>query len=217
MVGLLIKDIRLLFGQKKFFIVVILISVLFVISGQNPMFAVNYSTLLCAFFTISTISYDEFNHGFSFLFTLPISRKGYVLEKYLYGLIVGGIAWLATTILGAGYNSLTGAPVMMSEWLEAAVGTLLGLGGFLCVTLPVQFKYGVEKGRTALFIVMLVIFGGMGFLMKNEKLLPVLQAKLQWIQGIEGTTALWAGVFAFALVAAASILISIRIVEKKQF
>lgn len=217
MVGLLIKDIRLLLGQKKFFIVVILLSVFFVISGQNPMFAVNYSTILCAFFTISTISYDEFNHGFSFLFTLPISRREYVLEKYLYGLLVGGAAWLATTIFGAGYNSLTGAPVMMSEWFESAVGTLLGLGAFLCLMIPVQLKYGVEKGRTALFVVMIVIFGGVAFFLENEKMVSILQAKLQWIQGVEQTTALLAGAFAFALVAAASILISIHVVEKKQF
>ena len=217
MVGLLAKDIRLLLGQKKFFMVVILLSVVFVISGQDPMFVVSYSTMLCAFFTISTISYDEFDHGFAFLFTLPISRRGYVLEKYLYGLLVGGAAWLITTLLGAGYNCVTATPVAMSEWLGAAVATLLVLGCFLCVMLPVQLKFGAEKGRTALFVVMIVIFGVFAFIMKIDGLAPMLQEKLQWISEIEAPVAVLIGALIFVAVVIASIAISIRIVEKKQF
>lgn len=217
MVGLLIKDIRLLLGQKRFFIVVVLLSVVFVISGQNPMFVVSYSTTLCAFFTISTISYDEFDHGFSFLFTLPISRRGYVLEKYLYGLLVGGVAWFVTTLLGAAYNCVTSTPVAMSEWLGAAVATLLVLGGFLCVMLPVQLKYGAEKGRVALFVVMIVIFGVFAFVMKIDGLAPMLQEKLQWISEIEAPVAFLIGAHIFATVVTVSIVVSIRIVEKKQF
>ena len=40
--------------------------------------------------TTSTIGCDEADHGTVFLFTLPVSRKEYVLEKY--GLAVAGSA-----------------------------------------------------------------------------------------------------------------------------
>ncbi len=217
MVGLLVKDIQLLVGQKKFFVSVILISVLFVISGQDPMFVVNYATMLCAFFTISTISYDEFNHGYSFLFTLPISRKGYVLEKYLYGLLVGGVAWLVSAVFGVAYNSLTGVPVLLAEWLGGAAAALVILGIFLSVTLPVQLKYGADRGRTVMFIITVVVFGGLGFFIKNEEMVSVLSEKLRRIKEIGHMAGLWMGAFAFVLVVAVSIFISIRIVEKKEF
>lgn len=217
MLGLMVKDIRLLFGQKRFFLAVILLSVVFVLSGQDPMFVVGYSTMLCAFFTVSTINYDEFNHGFSFLFTLPISRRGYVVEKYLYGLLVGGTAWLATTVLGMGYNFARDTSFAMTEWLGASVATLLMLGIFLCVMLPVQLKFGVEKGRTALFMIMIVIFGGAAVIAKIGGVAPALQEKLQWIMEIEISTGILIALLAFLLVAAFSIAISIHIVEKKQF
>lgn len=217
MVGLMVKDLRLLFGQKRFFLAVVLLSVVFVLSGQEPMFVVSYSTMLCAFFTISTINYDEFNHGFSFLFTLPISRRGYVLEKYLYGLVVGGVAWLATTVLGAGYNYVKDCSFAMSEWLGASVVTLLVLGVFLCVMIPVQLKFGVEKGRTALFMIMIIIFGGAALITKIDGVAPALQEKLQWLQQMDAAVVILMVAFVFALVAIASITISIRIVEKKQF
>ena len=34
---------------------------------------------------MSSISYDEFDNGNAFLFSLPITRKDYVLEKYIFG------------------------------------------------------------------------------------------------------------------------------------
>ena len=64
----------------------------------------SYCTLLMSFFTASTISYDEFNHGFFYLFSLPVSRKGYVAEKYLFGVLTGGVTWAATTVIGGIYE-----------------------------------------------------------------------------------------------------------------
>ncbi len=40
-------------------------------SGQDELFVIGYATALCAFFTITTIGYDEADKGYSFLFTLP--------------------------------------------------------------------------------------------------------------------------------------------------
>lgn len=213
MIGLLVKDFRLMLKQQKFFLVVILCSAILVISGQDPMFVVNYITILFAYFTISTINYDEFNHGFSFLFTLPISRRGYVLEKYLYGLIVGGVVWMAATLLGAGYCNLTGTPVVLSEWLPEAAGGLIGLSMLLCVMLPVQLRYGAEKARLVLIAVAIVIFGGIALIGKNEKLLFM----LQWLKKTDAATALRFGGIVVVLMAAISVFSSVRIVEKKQF
>ncbi len=50
-------------------------------SGQPAQIIVGYCTMFGMLFTVNTISYDEFDHGYLFLFTLPVTRKDYVLEK----------------------------------------------------------------------------------------------------------------------------------------
>ena len=92
MKGLLIKDFKLLQGQKNFFITIIAIAGIMAIFMEDASFIIGYMTFVGSLFTLSTISYDEFDNGNAFLFSLPITRKDYILEKYGFGLIVGGIS-----------------------------------------------------------------------------------------------------------------------------
>ena len=99
MKGLLIKDFKLLQGQKNFFITIIAIAGIMAIFMEDASFIIGYMTFVGSLFTLSTISYDEFDNGNAFLFSLPITRKDYILEKYGFGLIVGGISWLFAIIV----------------------------------------------------------------------------------------------------------------------
>ena len=85
--GLLEKDIRLLLHSKQTFLCVIAITIILGVTQKNT-FVLGYSTFLMAALLVSTLSYDEMDHGLAFLFTLPIDRKIYVREKYL--LCIGG-------------------------------------------------------------------------------------------------------------------------------
>ena len=75
MKGLLTKDFRILAGQKRYFTIIILIALIFLCSGQPAQIIVGYCTMFGMLFTVNTISYDEFDHGYLFLFTLPVTRK----------------------------------------------------------------------------------------------------------------------------------------------
>lgn len=55
--------------------------------------------MICSMFSLSTISYDEFDNGNAFLFSLPITRKGYVIEKYIFGIMLGVISLILSTII----------------------------------------------------------------------------------------------------------------------
>ena len=87
MKGLMIKDLRLLFNQKKTWIMYVLLCVMMGFSMQGA-FMVGYTVMLCGALGISTISYDQAENGMPFLFTLPIDRQGYVREKYLLCLMM---------------------------------------------------------------------------------------------------------------------------------
>lgn len=87
MKGLLIKDIKLMKNQKTFFVAMIFVGIMFLITQETPYFVIAYITTMFSMFTITTLTYDEFENGAAFLFTLPFGRRDYVKEKYLYGMI----------------------------------------------------------------------------------------------------------------------------------
>ena len=101
MKGLWIKDWLLLMQQKTFFLVVVGISVFCVLSGQDLLFMVSYSSFLVVSVAVSTISYDDTANGLAYIFTWPASRKQYVLEKYLFAGCTAGAAWALAVAAGA--------------------------------------------------------------------------------------------------------------------
>lgn len=149
MKGLLIKDFKLMKGQKNFFILVIMIALFLAIFTENTSFLIGYLTFISASFTLSSISYDEFDNGNAFLFSLPITRKSYVLEKYSFSLILGGGSWLFASVMA-----------ISTEWLKqgsfsfdivmSSIMVLPLMFLMLAVMLPLIFKFGGEKGRAAL-------------------------------------------------------------------
>ena len=144
MKGLLIKDFLLMKNYKKIAMFMLTIGI-FV--GMNDIsFASGYILVFVSILSMSTITYDEANHGLKTLFSLPISKSDYVKEKYLFSLIITGIGFVFVTILGC---------FRKSGFMETLVilSTALLL---LALSLPFQLKEGNEKGRIVLFV---VVFG----------------------------------------------------------
>ena len=144
MKGLLIKDFLLMKNYKKIAMFMLVIGI-FV--GMNDVsFASGYILVFVSILSMSTITYDEANHGLNTLLTLPITRSDYVKEKYLFSLIITGIGFVFVTILGC---------FRKSGFMETLVilSTALLL---LALSLPFQLKEGNEKGRIVLFV---VVFG----------------------------------------------------------
>jgi len=153
MKGLLIKDLCLLKGQKKFWLGILLISVFFLGVYDNPSFVVCYMSIMAAMFTSSTLSYDEFQNGMSYLMTLPVDRKGYVQEKYMFGLLISLIA----TCLGYAVTFVAGIVMRANfengELASSAVAGMMIAMIIIAITVPLQLKFGSEKGRMALLTV----------------------------------------------------------------
>lgn len=160
MKGLLIKDFKLILMQKNFFIIIIVVACLISISSQDPTFMIGFITLILSLFTVSTISYDEFDNGYPFLLTLPFSRKTYVLEKYVYGLILGTGAWIVSVMICSLMLIVQGKPVTS----DMLIGAFVILPMFLVIEslmIPVHLRFGGEKGRYALIacVGVLVVIG----------------------------------------------------------
>lgn len=144
MKGLLVKDFLLMIKSKKVILFMLFIGI---IGGINDIsFATGYILMVLAILSLSTISYDEANHGLKTLFTLPISKSDYVKEKYLFSLIITGIGFVFVTILSCFSKS-----GFMETLIILSTALLL-----LALSLPFQLKEGNEKGRIVLFV---VVFG----------------------------------------------------------
>lgn len=216
MLGLLVKDLRLLSNQKQFFAVIVLISIFLVMSGQQVSFAVMYCTMIAIYFTISTISYDEYNNGYAFLFTMPITRKQYAVEKYLFALVTGGVTWFVTTVAGFFYERMRD-DLVASEWFMESASVFFILLVVMCFMIPIQLKFGAEKGRIALFV---LVFAVMAVAMLVQKGFSKMQISMKWMDAFLNMNATGVMLFfgiVFILFVTISILVSIRIVEKKEF
>ncbi len=148
MKGLLIKDFKLLKGQKNFFMTITAISIIMIIVSPGTSFPIGFLGFVGALFSLSSISYDEFDNGNAFLFSLPITRKDYVLEKYIFGLISGIMFGLLPAMVHWWLFGvwIIGLIVLFSVLVKSYTGVLLGTGGsvlgvYLISFFPKAWKY----------------------------------------------------------------------------
>ncbi|MCI9077843.1 MAG: ABC-2 transporter permease [Lachnospiraceae bacterium] len=149
MKGLLVKDFKLIKEQKNFFFIIIAITASTVAFSDDTSFILGFLPFVLSMFTLSTISYDEFDNGNAFLFTLPISRTGYTIEKYCLALMLGISALVFATFLAIISSMLKGTADVL-EIVMAAVIVLPVLIVIQAVMIPFHLKFGGEKGRLAL-------------------------------------------------------------------
>ena len=201
MKGLLIKDLLLMIKSKKVILFMLFIGI---IGGINDIsFATGYILMVLAILSLSTISYDEANHGLKTLFTLPISKSDYVKEKYLFSLIITGIGFALVAILNC---------FSKSGFMETfiIVSTALFL---LAISLPFQLKEGNEKGRIVLFV---VVFGcTFLFAFLNQFFSEFFESMEETLNALDPTMFSVGLLITSIILYIISMMISIRIYNKK--
>lgn len=217
MKGLFVKDLKLMSTQKKILVFVFLLAGVFLLTNSTA-FAINYLTIFCSVLVVSTISYDEFDNGNAFLFTLPVSRKEYVREKYLFGFGISIVVWFLTALLIGAYSGLTTEKYNWIEWITSSVSSIFASGYLLSFLIPIQLKYGAEKGRLVLLCISAIIggicFGAVEIAKKLDIDIEQFVRRLKAFSPV----ALAAGVIgAFLIMVGISYLISVRVMEKKEF
>jgi len=220
MTGLLIKDFKLLTRQKSTLFIVLAIILFFPMLEMDAGFIVSYTMIILLFLTVSTISYDDFDNGMAFLFTLPIERKTYVREKYALGLMTAVTSWIFAVAINVVYMIFM-AHESTNVINETVLTNLLIFPAMLImweVILPLQLKFGAEKARLVLFIVAGVI-GAMGVV--ASKIAEGREGQMNnLVKALEQIGPTGVGIALFA-VAIAGLLISyvssVRIVEKKEY
>lgn len=219
---MLIKDLRLMKNQGRTLFLMILVvgGVMSGLLNVGPTFIVGYITIIFSLFTVSTVSYDEFDNCYLFLMTLPVTRKNYVNEKYLFALLSIVFAWCAGIVLGLILMVVQpSGEVDAADWFGTCLGYIFTAWIFVSVMLPLRLKFDAEKARYA-NLIMIAAVAIAAFLISNA--LEYVPAKIvgpgkEWFSGL-GTGGIL-GLFAVvtALVVVISYLCSRHIMAKKEF
>ena len=156
--GLILKDLLVLRKQGKSYLLIIGIYMVLAFVG-----VFDYSILstmmvvLTMMLPVATFSYDELARWDKFAAAMPVGRSGIVKAKYLMALAVIGGAGLLCFVVNIivamiDHEAQLGA-------LMASLGGSLGAGLLInAAILPLLFKYGAEKSRSMMMVVMLVVF-----------------------------------------------------------
>lgn len=158
MSGLILKDLLVLRKQGKSYLLIIGIYMVLAFVG-----VFDYSILstmmvvLTMMLPMATFSYDELARWDKFAAAMPVGRSGIVKAKYLMALAVIGGAGLLCFVVNIivamiDHEAQLGA-------LMASLGGSLGAGLLInAAILPLLFKYGAEKSRSMMMVVMLAVF-----------------------------------------------------------
>ena len=218
--GLLIKDLCLMREIRKLLLIILFVTVIFIFNGTSSTFLTGYIMIIIAFLVGMTISYDEMNNGLAFLMTLPVTRRQYVVEKFICGLLSLFLGFVYAMVVAV-IQSMIGnsAPDLKESIMTAVLFAVIGVI-VLSFSIAIDLKFGVEKGRVMLILGFMVIFFlfymGVEFLERNfpEKK----EAFLQWFNTIfEGSKIYPVCAVICAVVLLLSFFASCRILEKKEF
>lgn len=216
MLGLIEKDLRLTLTRKQTLIIFLAIA-LFMGISMDGTFVIGYFTMLATIMSVGTISYDEFDNGFAFLMTLPFERKTYVREKYLLSLLFVAAAWSIGTILYCIGSVIRHNTAALSDELPVMPVLIPLFYLAAAIMIPLQLKYGAEKSRLALAVIFGIIAAviyGSTRLLDGTNILSRLAMTLESISPVIALVAL-SGVC--ILVSYVFYLLSVRIIEKKEF
>ena len=155
MSALILKDYYVIFRQMRIFLLLVL--VFSCIPGAfYSTFAVVYASML----PYTALAYDERSHWDQMAAMMPYSDRDLVLSKYVFGWLFTAAAAAATfvlqTVLAAVWPGAEGpsVPVIL---LSVCVAVCI-----LDITLPMMFRFGVEKARLAMFLIIFLVCASAG-------------------------------------------------------
>ena len=220
MKGLLMKEFQLMKMHGKIVIaILVVIDAVGIFADGNSSFLTAYFTIFLALFATSTISYDEYDSGYLFLFTLPVSRKGYVTEKYVFGFLSILIAWCFGMAVGTADFLRTTPHDSLTDWFISGTLYIAVAVIFLSFTIPVRLKFEAEMARYANLIAIIAMLVIYTLIMGGIEYLPE-----SWTANVAaffnglGDMGIWMCVMTAALVILViSYLCSRRIILHKEF
>lgn len=210
MSGLLLKDFYTIGHNAKQMMLILLIWAFCFLPGRDGSTYIIICGSLCGMMTATTFTFDDHCHWEKYAMILPISKKTYVLEKYVLHIIFSLLGIAVSTVVSVVANRVRGVAFEDPVWLVGLVGfgVSMAVG---CVFLPLLLQYGSEKARIILLgtvIFPVILFFVLEYLMDQTGIISANQIE---------TFLKWSLPPLFVALLIISVLISLKIFEKKEF
>lgn len=152
MKGLLLTDFYMAIKYCRSYFLIMLVFIAVSFWGDDNAFFILYPMVLAGMLPVTLLGYSERCKWNVYCEALPITRKQMVAEKYL---LTGGLLCGIFLIIAAVQGVRLSATGSFDAVEYCAFLFPLLTAGFLSpsVTLPCIFKYGIEKGRIAYYVV----------------------------------------------------------------
>ena len=159
MKGLLLKDWYMMKKYCRYYLFVSIGFIILSMISSGNMFFVFYPCLLCGMIPVNLLGYDERSRWTEYVGTLPYTKTQIVSAKYLIGLFTQ-IAMLIVICAAQGVKMGIEGTFVMKEFFVLMMLLLVMASVASSLTLPFIFKYGVEKGRGAYYVMIGVVCAG---------------------------------------------------------
>lgn len=129
MKGLLAKDLRIILNAKYVAIVFLIIAIINFISSKNMNVIVWTGMLMGLTLSITTAGHDEHQKGKRYIFSLPVSRTTYVIEKYLLMLGLMIPIYFVGNIINMIADKVMGKEAsVLAIWIQSGFYIAAGIG-----------------------------------------------------------------------------------------
>ena len=154
MIGFIKKDLAMIKSNFKLLAVLI---VVYTIMGLMDKMDISFILpFMCVMIMISSFSYDNFNRWDAYSISLPNGRKNSVKSKYITTILMTLVVSIITIILSFIISYVNTQTINYEQILVTMFGTIFGTLLVLTIMYPIIYKFGVEKARIGIF---LLVFG----------------------------------------------------------
>ncbi len=159
MIGLMKKDFAMIKSNFKLLGVLIIVYTVMGFLGEMDISFI--LPFMCVMIMISTFSYDNYNKWDAYSITMPNGRKNSVRSKYLATLAMTFAVSFITLLLSFLISYVRTETIPYEQILVTMFGTIFGTLLVLSFMYPIIYKFGVEKARIGIFLIVfgLVIIG----------------------------------------------------------
>lgn len=159
MKGLLLKEFYMTMKYCRVYLLIVAVFILGSVGSNDTFFFVFYPSLLSGMIPATLLGYDEQSKWSQYCGTLPYTKTQIVSGKYLIGLFAQiAVIVLSALVQAVGMN-IHGTFDRMSYLMLMEMLLIFSLfSSSIC--LPFMFKFGVEKGRLAYYMMIGVVCGG---------------------------------------------------------
>lgn len=154
MLGLIKKDLLMIKSNFKLLVILLFIYSIMAFQGQMDLsFLLPFMSVMIM---ISTFSYDNYNKWDAYAITLPNGRKNSVKAKYLATILLVIITTIIVTILSITIAYARTKSIDIENVISNIIGSVFAITLLQSIMYPSIYKFGVEKARIGLFI---IVFG----------------------------------------------------------